>query len=364
MNARDHKRYYETLGVSPDASAKEIKAAYRRKAMDLHPDRNKSPQATERFQTLNVAYGILRNSVKRAQYDAEHEQSGPRSSAAPRPAAQETRNHAPCACSACGKVSAQPRYVVFYEAKSFLFQSWMKTLSGIFCSGCAEKKALRATLVTWLLGWWAFPFGPLFAARAIFTNLFGGTKPAGINAQLAIRQGWAFLAQGKRDLARAIALDALALAERASAARAANMPPGTDRASLRAEVIKLMRATGSNTANNHLKNAWGWFGRPFFIQAVIFCVAVGWSWHFINTLPPSSAPPNGMSAQTAPPPAYVPPVTARPQVPVATQPQAITPPLLNPELNGGHAPATPQLHPAPRSGYEPHCCEPHLRFRL
>ncbi len=61
--------YYQTLGVTKTASDSEIKAAYRKKALEWHPDRNKSPEATEKFKEVNEAYEVLGNSEKRAAYD-------------------------------------------------------------------------------------------------------------------------------------------------------------------------------------------------------------------------------------------------------------------------------------------------------
>jgi len=61
--------YYDVLGVSRDASLEEIKKAYRKLALEWHPDRNKSPEAEERFKEINEAYEVLSNSEKRAAYD-------------------------------------------------------------------------------------------------------------------------------------------------------------------------------------------------------------------------------------------------------------------------------------------------------
>ena len=65
--------YYDTLGVSPDASADEIRRAYRQEALKWHPDRNKDPNAPRMMQLINQAWGVLGNRERRAEYDRERE---------------------------------------------------------------------------------------------------------------------------------------------------------------------------------------------------------------------------------------------------------------------------------------------------
>lgn len=61
---------YDTLGVSKDASAEEIKKAYRNLAFKYHPDRNPNDSAAEeKFKAVNSAYSVLGDENKRAQYD-------------------------------------------------------------------------------------------------------------------------------------------------------------------------------------------------------------------------------------------------------------------------------------------------------
>ena len=62
--------YYEVLGVERDASQDEIKRAFRKLAFKYHPDRNKAPDAEERFKEISEAYGVLSDPEKRRQYDA------------------------------------------------------------------------------------------------------------------------------------------------------------------------------------------------------------------------------------------------------------------------------------------------------
>ena len=62
--------YYDVLGVTKGASSEEIKKAYRQKAKELHPDRNKdNPEAEAQFKEANEAYEVLKDADKKAAYD-------------------------------------------------------------------------------------------------------------------------------------------------------------------------------------------------------------------------------------------------------------------------------------------------------
>lgn len=65
------KDYYQILGVPRNASNEEIKKAYRKLAMQYHPDRNQGKEkwANEKFKEINEAYGVLGDPGKRRQYD-------------------------------------------------------------------------------------------------------------------------------------------------------------------------------------------------------------------------------------------------------------------------------------------------------
>jgi len=67
--AAGKRDYYEVLGVSRDADPQEMKKAYRKLAMEYHPDHNKEPDAEDKFKELSEAYGVLSDPEKRSRYD-------------------------------------------------------------------------------------------------------------------------------------------------------------------------------------------------------------------------------------------------------------------------------------------------------
>ncbi|MBA4395725.1 MAG: molecular chaperone DnaJ, partial [Desulfobacca sp.] len=72
MQTNNHKRdYYDILGVARQADEEEIKKAYRKQALDWHPDRHKDDKETaeKRFKEINEAYQVLSDSQKKSAYD-------------------------------------------------------------------------------------------------------------------------------------------------------------------------------------------------------------------------------------------------------------------------------------------------------
>ena len=65
-----NRDYYDVLGVSKTDNDEEIRRAFRKMAMQYHPDRNKEAGAEEKFKEINEAYQVLSDSKKRAQYDS------------------------------------------------------------------------------------------------------------------------------------------------------------------------------------------------------------------------------------------------------------------------------------------------------
>jgi DnaJ domain len=232
---KDPKGYYARLNVAPSASADAIKAAYRQLAKKLHPDVNRDAAAKAQFQAISEAYNVLSSPDLRSKYDALRYANPP-----PRPRAQELD---PICCSRCGRVTAQPRSTVFYRVVSVLFVTTRTPIQGIFCSECANKIGLQASLIAGLFGWWGFPWGPIWTIGSILGNAFGGKYTEDVDEKLLWYNALAFLSKGKLAIS-------YALAQQARTARDAKIA---------INAVKLMdhlRAAGVPAASPMLKNPW------------------------------------------------------------------------------------------------------------
>ncbi len=67
--------HYEKLGLSPSATAELIKAAYRKKAAQYHPDKNQAPDAALRFREVKEAYEVLSDAERRKVFDDYRQRS-------------------------------------------------------------------------------------------------------------------------------------------------------------------------------------------------------------------------------------------------------------------------------------------------
>lgn len=283
MSRQDPKGYYALLGVSPNASASDIKTTFHQYAKQLHPDHNKTPNAARDFQRFNEAYEILITPETRAQYDTlgtEISYSTPKNGQIPREEPVE-----PLVCSLCQKVTAQPRYVIFYNVKSFLIMTYRTPVQGIFCRSCADEKAFRSTVTTWLLGWWGFPWGIIYSIHAIINNLSGGSQPKDVNARLLSYQAFAFATQGKYDLARSVGMDALDLSRKsdsiASDLKRRFGGESNEILELQTILINFLQSVDNGKPINRLQNTWAILSGSFYIQLALIVTAIVVAFNFI-----------------------------------------------------------------------------------
>lgn len=269
MNHRDFREYYKLLGIPPGSSISAIKAAYRKRALELHPDKNPGKDTTPQFQALQQAYAVLSDQRQREQYDAE-------SSVPPSETAREEQPQQvePIYCCVCHSVSAQPRYRIFYYVISYLVGSYKNAFQGIYCSQCETKAALKATAITLLLGWWSV-IGFFWTLHALIHNLAGGRFHEH-NARVQGHQAWYFARTNRLNLARACAIEALHLCDKATNGR---LSP-TDKAygtlgPLKQSLDGLLAALPTETTEVKLHSVDGWFTRRFVYQAVLLLVLAG-----------------------------------------------------------------------------------------
>lgn len=199
MSRDDPKGYYSQLGVASSASAEAIKAAYRQLAKKLHPDIDRDAGAKARFQAVSEAYSVLSDPELRGAYDALR-YANPASS--PRDHSEEVE---PICCSRCGRVTAQPRSLVFYRVISLILVTMRTPVQGIYCSACAKRTALLTSFISAIAGWWGFPWGPIWTIGSIFKNASGGKYSTAVEEKLIWYNALAFLSKGRLAISYALA---------------------------------------------------------------------------------------------------------------------------------------------------------------
>ncbi|MDE2628572.1 MAG: DnaJ domain-containing protein [Burkholderiales bacterium] len=285
----DPHGYYSILGLQAQATPALIRAAYRVRAMELHPDRNRDPSATREFQKLQEAFDVLSDPAKRAAYDrvGQPAQAPAASDAAPGPrdtdSAPPEKRWEPILCSRCNAQSALPRFRVFYSVRSFLVTSIKKPHQGVYCSKCEVKIATQDTLTTLIIGWWSV-YGFFWTIEALIKNLVAGPDFIFQDVRLLAHQAMYFASVGKIDLARAIAIEAYDLSNNKHAHKklaAAKKKVGADGdplSSIRQHIKAFIDDTASQSSPLRLKNPSGPFTARTGAQLAlitVFAVSIG-----------------------------------------------------------------------------------------
>lgn len=300
MDSLDPLGYYARLGVAPDAPASVVRAAYRALAQELHPDRNPSPGATQKFQELQRAYHVLSDTGKRAAYDASAATAFGSAGAAgaasrgqahgshePPQERRRERTWEPVRCVRCNAVSASPRVRVFLNVVGYFVGATKTPAQGIFCARCETIVGLRSTGGTLLLGWWSI-HGFFWSWEALFTNIFGARQTMPLTARVLTHQAQHFLSTGKYALAAAVAksaISALGRGPRGSAEQrrraALGYPPPDEDQGLRETLQGFVAACEARgDGGMELKDTLGIRSKAFAMQSALigafFAVLGGW----------------------------------------------------------------------------------------
>ena len=211
---RDNWTLYAVLGVDQTASQQEIRRAYVKLIKQCHPDVNDDKMAaTEMTKMLNEAYEVLRDPVRRIEYDNllrlraaenvqednyeeeyedEHEEVAyPDSSSSGSVGATTSDNRSERAapvihycCESCSRQDETIRVTVFLWVVSVVFMTFKRGWGKILCSRCRIRYSLLFNIEVLCLGWWGFPWGIIFSIEALCRNLIGGIQPPENNAAL------------------------------------------------------------------------------------------------------------------------------------------------------------------------------------
>ena len=157
--------HYEVLGVSADASAGEIRAAYVALARRFHPDQHPGASAREAAElntamaAVNEAYATLGDPGRRAAYDRElargvgGNHTGPHPPGAARPArADVPRWPRADECALCGASPAIP--VRFEHVHAWVLAATVHTLDAVLCRSCGQSLGRAKQNRTLWAGWW------------------------------------------------------------------------------------------------------------------------------------------------------------------------------------------------------------------
>ncbi len=160
--------HYDILGVTVAATAEQIKSAFRKSALQHHPDTNDSPESAARFRIIYNAYSILSNSTKRRDYDAYIKTSavfGDSDGSFGGPNRKRSHRRIPGSRSVLATVLDHLNYILWdIEDLMRSKPDWKRTLDGLSLREYVEK--MLGFVDKWVLSTSGFP-DYFFQARKI-----------------------------------------------------------------------------------------------------------------------------------------------------------------------------------------------------
>ena len=200
------KDYYKILGVPRNATATQIKQAWRKLVKACHPDVNSSAKASEWTRELNEAYGTLSDPQAKMSYDMDLKlnESKSHETSTRQTTANQTRTESKpppkaepnISCEKCNRIDSSLRISATWRVFSFINYSRKSPTVKILCGRCRVKESLAASATTVFVGWWSI-WGFFWTLQALFNNARGGEQPEENNSALLNSIGYQLYRTGR-----------------------------------------------------------------------------------------------------------------------------------------------------------------------
>lgn len=102
-------------------------------------------------------------------------------------------------CEKCGRLDPTLRGARFLYTISLVFMTRRHSVGGVYCKSCRMKAGVKYTLISAVMGWWGFPWGPIYTLQSIGVNVFGGEQDRELNANLLLAVAGELIEQGDKE---------------------------------------------------------------------------------------------------------------------------------------------------------------------